>query len=234
MQKQAKTILIIDDDKELCDLLTDYLEGEGFRCHTANDGVAGLEKTLTGSYDLVILDVMLPKQNGFDVLRALRVEKPHQPVIMLTAKGEETDKVVGLELGADDYLHKPFSPRELLARIRSILRRMDLLTEQQAKEISSLKTADIELWPTAMKTIVDGNEIPLTTVEFRLLEKMLEKPGEVIGRELLYKSVLGHYSQPFERSLDMHVSRLRKKLGPRQDGGERIKAVRGEGYILLN
>ena len=232
MLPKDKSILIIDDDTDLRELLTEYLEGEGLKCACASDGPEGLRKALEEKHDLAILDVMLPLQNGFDVLRNLRAAQSQLPIIMLTAKGEETDKVVGLELGADDYLQKPFSPRELLARIRAILRRSSV-AQGQVMEESKLQADDLEMWPNSMKVLISGNEINLTALEFRLLEKLLEGAGKVLNRELLYKAILGHYSNPFERSLDMHISRLRKKLGPRKDGGERIRAIRGEGYLFL-
>lgn len=236
MQTITNNILIIDDDRDLCELLTDYLSGEGYETDCAYDGAEGLSKAIKSVYALIILDVMLPVQDGLNVLRSLRTNSKtlNQPVIMLTAKGEETDRVVGLELGADDYLQKPFSPRELLARIRAILRRANptFMLPTQTDE-AALQVDDIEIWPASLKTHVNGQEIILSVLEFRLLEKLLESAGKVLEREHLYKAILGHYSNPFERSLDMHISRLRKKLGPRQNGGERIRAVRGEGYMFL-
>ena len=233
MLTENKSILLIDDDIDLLELLSEYLKGEGFECSCASDGVEGLRKDLQETYDLAILDVMLPLQNGFDVLSNLRAAKSLLPVIMLTAKGDETDRIVGLELGADDYLQKPFSPRELLARIRAILRRVSIAQGQTIKE-SKITVDDLEIWPNSMKVLINGTEINLTAIEFRLLGKLTEQLGKVLNRELLYKAILGHYSNPFERSLDMHISRLRKKLGPRKDGGERIKAIRGEGYMFLS
>ncbi len=233
MSTENKSILIIDDDIDLLELLSEYLKGEGFTCACASDGAEGLRKALEEKYDLAILDVMLPLQNGFEVLTNLRSAQSMLPVIMLTAKGEETDKIVGLELGADDYLQKPFNPRELLARIRAILRRVSATKGQAVKE-KRIVIDDLEMWPSSMRAAINGTEINLTALEFRLLERLTDEFGKVLDRELLYKAILGHYSNPFERSLDMHISRLRKKLGPRKDGGDRIKAIRGEGYMFLS
>lgn len=233
MPTENKSILIIDDDIDLLELLSEYLKGEGFECACASDGTEGLRQALEGKHDLAILDVMLPLQNGFDVLNNLRAAQSLLPVIMLTAKGDEADRVIGLELGADDYLQKPFSPRELLARVRAILRRVSAAQGQAIKE-TKVVIDDLEMWPGSMKVVISGVEINLTALEFRLLEKLTEQFGKVLNREMLYKAILGHYSNPFERSLDMHISRLRKKLGPRKDGGERIKSIRGEGYMFLS
>lgn len=224
-------ILVIDDDIELCELLTEYLSGEGFVVETANDGRQGVDQTLLGDYVLVILDVMLPKLNGFDVLRKIR-EQSKVPVIMLTARGDDIDRIVGLELGADDYLPKPFNPRELVARIRAIQRRM--VTDVQrstAEKLTELMIGDVVLNPTNRMVRCAGKNIELTSVEFNLLEVLLNRAGEVISREDLVEKVLGRRLSAYDRSIDVHVSALRKKLGHYAGKTERIRTIRSVGYL---
>ncbi len=229
------SILIIDDDKELCALLTEYLEAESFSCRSAATAEEGLSLARAARWDMVILDVMLPGRNGFEVLRELRGDAFARdlPVLMLTARGEEIDRIVGLELGADDYLSKPFSARELLARMRAVLRRAQGTRADAADSSAPRVVGDLRLWAGSLRAAIGERTTEISTVELRLLEQLLEKPGAVISREHLYRTVLGHNAYPFDRSLDMLVSRLRKKLGPRADDGERIRAVRGEGYMYL-
>jgi Response regulators consisting of a CheY-like receiver domain and a winged-helix DNA-binding domain len=227
-------ILIIDDDAELFSLLNEYLTDEGFRCMHAPTPQKGFQEIEKGNFDALILDVMLPEMNGFEVLRRLRAEENTKflPVLMLTARGEEIDRVVGLEMGADDYLPKPFSSRELVARLRALLRRVS--QEKPDQTTASLHCVDdITINRTSLCVSIGDKQQELTVSELRLLTHLVHNIGEVVGRDFLYKSILGHQSYPMDRSLDMLVSRLRKKLGPRQDGGERIKAVRGEGYVYL-
>ncbi len=223
-------ILIIDDDEELCDLVSEYLSVEGFATDTAHDGETGLRKALSGDYDLVTLDVMLPKKNGFDVLRELR-ETSKIPVLMLTARGEDMERIVGLEIGADDYLPKPFNPRELVARLRAILRRVE--TAETAAEIENdkLSVADVEVQLSARSATRSGADLNLTSVEFDLLAELLRHAGKVVKKEDLSEKVLERKLSPFDRSLDMHVSNLRKKLGVREGDAEIIKTIRSVGYI---
>jgi two-component system response regulator CpxR len=224
------TLLLLDDDRELCALLTDYLKPEGFEILTAHDGNTGLAAALNfPSLDLILLDVMLPGKNGFDVLRELRAHSG-VPVLMLTAKGDEVDRIVGLELGADDYLPKPFNPRELLARIRAILRRKE--SPAAPNTLERLVSGDIELDPSRRTISVGGTDIDLTSVEFKLLEALLRTPGKVVSRDALSRAALDRPLSPFERSLDVHMSNLRKKLGPGPDGSPRIRTLRSEGYLL--
>jgi DNA-binding response OmpR family regulator len=222
-------ILIIDDDEELCELVSEYLAVEGFEIACVNDGQSGLEQALTGEYDMAILDVMLPKMNGFDVLRNLR-EKSKLPVIMLTARGDDMERIVGLEIGADDYLPKPFNPRELAARLRAILRRTVVEAEDGASE-NRLEADGISVSPASRVAVRDGEELNLTSVEFGLLYELLREAGKVVKKEDLSETVLERKLSPFDRSLDMHISNLRKKLGTRSDGSERIKTIRSVGYI---
>lgn len=221
-------ILIIDDDEDLCELVSEYLGVEGFQTEAVNDGIAGLEAALTGKYEMAILDVMLPKMSGFEVLRNLRA-KSSLPVLMLTARGEDMERIVGLETGADDYLPKPFNPRELVARLRAILRRT--ASESGERQGERFKVDDIEISESARAAWLSGQELVLTSVEFDLLRELLKEAGKVIKKEDLSRRVLDRELSPFDRSLDMHISNLRKKLGLRPDGSERIKTVRSIGYI---
>lgn len=220
-------ILVVDDDAELCELVAEYLIPEGFQVDSVYDGVQGLDRSLSGEYSLVILDVMLPGIQGFEVLRQIRA-KSRLPIIMLTARGEDVDRIVGLEIGADDYLPKPFNPRELVARIQAVLRR----SMQGSPPISDrIVLGDVELEVRA-RTVRRGNhEIDLTALEFDILAAFLRKPGQVITREELVKTVLGRDLVPLDRSIDVHISNLRKKLGPSPDGSNRIRNVRTVGYI---
>lgn len=222
-------ILIIDDDEELCELVSEYLTVEGFEIESVNDGQTGLERALSGEYDMAILDVMLPKMNGFDVLRNLR-EQSKLPVIMLTARGDDMERIVGLEIGADDYLPKPFNPRELAARLRAILRRSEtVLDESGAGE--KIDVDGIQVSAASRIATCDGVELNLTSVEFELLSELLREAGKIVKKDDLSERVLERKLSPFDRSLDMHISNLRKKLGNREDGSERIKTIRSVGYI---
>lgn len=227
------TICIIDDDHELFALLGEYLEGEGFCCLHAPDPEQGLAMAASGGVDAVILDVMLPEINGFEVLRRLRTAEKTQdlPVIMLTARDEEIDRVVGLEMGADDYLGKPFSPRELTARLRALLRRSS--GGAPAVEAKMAVTGDVAFSPQSLTVTVGAEKRTLTVPEMRLLSLLFGDAGTVVSRDRLYAEIFGHPAYHGDRSLDMLVSRLRKKLGPMPGGGERIRAARGEGYVYL-
>ena len=224
-------ILLIDDDEELCELVSEYLTVEGFAVEAVHDGETGLRKASAREHDLIILDVMLPKKNGFDVLRELRHEKNQIPVLMLTARGDDMERIVGLEIGADDYLAKPFNPRELVARLRAILRRTQSLSED-ALPAEKIQIDDVEVSLAARSARREGEDLNLTSVEFDLLAELLKNAGKVIKKEDLNQKVLGRKLSPFDRSLDMHISNLRKKLGSREGGGEeRIKTIRSVGYI---
>lgn len=226
-------VLIVDDDVELCELVTEYLTQEGYAVECVYDGARALEHVAAAIPDLVVLDVMLPGLNGFEVLRQIR-DQSEVPVIMLTARGEEVDRVVGLELGADDYLPKPFSPRELTARMRAVLRRVE--QARLAREIGraeSLVVGDLRLDLGARTVKVNDDEVRLTGIEFGLLEQLVRNAGTVVDRGDLSREVLGRRASTFDRSLDVHLSNLRKKLGPLADGAERIKTVRGVGYIYV-
>ncbi|MBX7060099.1 MAG: response regulator transcription factor [Pyrinomonadaceae bacterium] len=222
-------VLIIDDDEELCELVSEYLSVEGFDVESVNDGETGLEKALSGDYEMAILDVMLPKMDGFEVLRNLRKESK-LPVIMLTARGDDMERIVGLEIGADDYLAKPFNPRELTARLRAILRRTaEPVSSEQVGE--TVEIDDISISTSSRVAMLAGDALNLTSVEFELLFELLKNAGKVVRKEELSESVLDRKLSPFDRSLDMHISNLRKKLGNRGDGSVRIKTIRSVGYI---
>ncbi len=228
----TQTILLIDDDKELCALLEEYLADEGFNLETCHDGLLGLERALSGQHALIILDVMLPGCNGFEVLKQLR-KQSDVAVLMLTARGDEVDRIVGLEIGADDYLGKPFNPRELVARIRAIIRRQhtpDGVVNTSAAS-SKLCVDDIELEPSTRRVLKNGHAIDLTAVEFNLLRVLLQSAGAVVSREDLNQAVLQREYSPYDRSIDVHVSKLRKKLGDKVGEADRIQAIRGEGYL---
>jgi two-component system, OmpR family, response regulator CpxR len=219
-------VLIVDDDVELCELVAEYLTPEGFEVEAVHNGEEGLKRALSGEHVLVVLDVMLPGMSGLDVLRKLRAES-RVPVLILTARGDDVDRIVGLEIGADDYLPKPFNPRELLARIRAILRRSQ---RAESPSLDRITVGDVELDPAARTVHRGGEELELTSVEFGMLEALMRASGQVVTREQLAQSVLGRKFMPYDRSIDMHVSKLRKKLGD-SDGNERIKTIRGVGYV---
>lgn len=223
-------VLVIDDDAALCKLVKRFLTGEGFHIETATGGAQGAERALAGQYDLIVLDVMMPGMNGFEVLRRVRSQS-NLPVLMLTAKGDALDRVLGLEMGADDYLAKPFHPQELAARIRAILRRSKLARESGPTPAAPIVVGDIELDAGARVVRKKNGPVNLTTVEFDLLEVLLRAAGQVVGREKLTRDVLGREFSPFDRSIDTHVCNLRKKIGPLEDGTERIKGIRGVGYL---
>jgi two-component system response regulator CpxR len=224
-------ILIIDDDIELCELVTEYLEDEGLDVESVHDGVAGVERCQSSEPDLVILDVMLPGLGGFAVLAKIR-ENSKVPVIMLTARGEEVDRIVGLEMGADDYLPKPFNPRELVARIRAILRRTAGVVEAD-DESAMIVVDDLEMDIGSRRVTSASGEVDLTGAEFAVLETLVRAAGTVVSRDELSRRALGRRASAFDRSLDVHLSNLRRKLGPLSGGGERIKTVRGVGYLYV-
>jgi two-component system response regulator CpxR len=221
-------VLIIDDDAELYQLVTRFLSREAFATSWAPNGGAGVERALAEDYALIMLDVMLPDTDGFDVLRRIR-QHSRTPVLMLTARGDTHDRIRGLEMGADDYLPKPFDPAELVARIRAILRR-----SAPQWPVSAIAIGDIELDGGARTVRRSGSPVDLTTVEFDLLAALMRVAGNTVSREDLVRNVLGRDFSPFDRSVDTHVCNLRRKLGQLRDGGERIKGVRGAGYLYAS
>ena len=221
-------VLIVDDDVELCELVTEYLSGEGFEIEAVHDGNDGLRRALTGEHVLVVLDIMLPGMNGLDVLRNLR-KQSRIPVLILTARGDDVDRIVGLEIGADDYLPKPFNPRELMARVRAILRRSHGEAQTAGEKVA---VGDVELDPASRVVRRAGDPVELTSVEFALLEALMRAAGQVVTREQLAQNVLGRRFMPYDRSIDVHVSKLRRKLGDQSADAERIKTIRGVGYVF--
>jgi two-component system response regulator CpxR len=221
-------ILIADDDRALCALLAEYLRREGYEVEAVHDGEAALERLRDPSRrpELLILDVMMPGRDGLETLRELRTQS-HLPVIMLSARGEPVDRVIGLELGADDYLAKPCLPRELLARVRAQLRRNAPATS------GTLQVGALQLQPGERRASVDGRELALTGAEFLLLQALAQRAGELVDKAALTRQALGRELERFDRSIDVHVSRLRHKLADASPRAPRIESVRGAGYVLV-
>lgn len=227
-------ILLVDDDRELTSLLKELLEMEGFNVVIAYDGEQALQQ-IDSSIDLLLLDVMMPKKNGIETLKELR--QIHQtPVIMLTARGSELDKVLGLELGADDYLPKPFNDRELVARIRALLRRSNWSEQTQDSNNNTpvLQVDKLQLNPGRQEASFDNEILDLTGTEFTLLYLLAQHLGQVVSREHLSQEVLGKRLTPFDRAIDMHISNLRRKLPERTDGQPWFKTLRGRGYLMVS
>ena len=225
-------VLLVDDDRELCQMLTEYLSGERFDVTSVHDGGEALRALGDRDFDIVILDVMLPSVSGFDVLRELGAARP-TPILMLTARGDDVDRIVGLELGADDYLGKPFNPRELVARLRAILRR-SALRAPRAGVPESLEVGPISLHSGTHQVRVEGRPVPLTGAEFRVLELLMRSSGQVISREALTEQALGRKLVPYDRSIDTHISNLRRKLDLEKSTNPGIRNVRGSGYMLTS
>ena len=221
-------LLLIDDDKELSTMLGEYLSAEGFDIEYAYNGREGVDMALAKQYDALVLDVMMPELDGFEVLRRIRTESA-VPVIMLTAKGDDVDRIVGLEIGADDYLPKPFNPRELLARLRAILRRAKSV--QPPLQDQTLTLGPLEISPASRSALVSGALIDLTSTEFNLLHVLIKQAGKIVTKESLSEQGLGRSLEKFDRSIDMHMSNLRKKMA-QKNIGEMIITVRGQGYQL--
>ena len=214
-------LLIVDDDVELCGLLGEFLQREGFQVTCIHDGPSGLDEARKGDYDLIILDVMLPGLDGFEILKQLRAGS-RVPVLMLTARGQDVDRIVGLELGADDYLPKPFNPRELTARVKAILRRTEAKVNRGRLEVNG-----VVLDPGTREVTLDGKPVEVTTLEFDILEQLMRSAGRVVSRDDLMESLYNRKATPFDRSIDMHVSHLRRKL---EGARPVIKTIRGVGY----
>lgn len=228
-------ILLVDDDVELIELLAELLTLEGFEIDMANNGLQALQK-LDLSYDLVLLDIMMPVLNGVETLKKIRQEFS-VPVIMLTARGDDIDRILGLELGADDYIPKPFNDRELVARIKAILRRTQpaaTLNTEVKENRSEFVFCDITLYPGRQQAFHHDKDLELTGTEFALLQKLVLNPGQILSRESLSIEILGKQLTPFDCAIDMHMSNLRKKLPPRTDGSPWFKTLRGRGYLLVS
>ncbi|HTH95387.1 MAG TPA: response regulator transcription factor [Rhodocyclaceae bacterium] len=224
-------LLIADDDADLCALLQSYLGAEGFDVQVANDGDTALAVATAEAFDLLILDVMMPGKNGFEVLRQLR-KRQLTPVLMLTARGDDNDSITGLELGADDYLAKPCNPQVLVARIRAVLRRAEP-ANTTAQEQAHLTVGDLALNRHNRTLLRDGELVTLTSTEFSVVDVLLRATGQVVSKDQLSREALGRELGRYDRALDMHISNLRHKLGALPSGGERILTVRGSGYQLV-
>jgi two-component system, OmpR family, response regulator CpxR len=225
-------LLLADDDQELCELLAEYLGSEGFEVDRVHDGEQAVTAVLTDRYDLVILDIMMPKMNGFDALREVR-RKNATPVLMLTARGDDVDRIVGLEMGADDYLPKPCNPRELVARIRAILRRIKPFQNEPDSQANTLVIDDVELQSSSRQVLCGGASVELTSTEFGVLAELMEHAGTVVSKKQLTETVLERKLTQYDRSMGMHVSHVRRKLGKTASGEERIKTVRNAGYLYV-
>jgi DNA-binding response OmpR family regulator len=225
-------ILIVDDDNELSSMLGEYLEAEGLSIDCVFDGKSGVQQALTGLYDAIVLDVMLPELDGFEVLRRIRASSSI-PVLMLTAKGDDVDRIVGLEIGADDYLPKPFNPRELLARLRAILRRTQGASQQSSQNNAVLHIGLLELQPASRTAFINNKKLDITSTEFNLLHTLAIHAGHIVSKEFLSEHAMGRHLEKYDRSIDMHMSNLRKKM-TECHARPAIITVRGQGYQLAD
>lgn len=230
-----KKVLLVDDDAKLRKLLREYLEGYGFQIMTLADGLSVAKTIREESPDMIILDIMLPKRDGLEVLKEIRMEFS-VPVIMLTAKGEDADRIVGLELGADDYLPKPFNPRELLARIKAVLRRLPDRDRGNARrdENMFIEAGGLMLNKAKQTLLVEDKEVELSSTEYKLLEALMDNPNRVMSRDQLMNLARGRDFMAFDRSIDVHISKLRAKLEPDPRSPQRIKTVWGTGYMFVD
>ena len=224
------SVLLVDDDQELTEMLRQYLECEGFEATAVHTGEAGEAEALSGRYSIVVLDVMLPQRSGIEVLRRIRAVS-QVPVVLLTARGDNIDRITGLELGADDYVPKPSSPGELVARLRAIMRRVNPATDQPATDV--IRTGHLVLWPGRRQALWQGNELGVTSTEFSLLEELARSAGQVVSKQDLSLNALGCPLTRYDRRIDVHISSIRQKLGPRDDAKAWIQSVRGLGYLLI-
>jgi two-component system response regulator CpxR len=227
----VSSILLIDDDRELCQLLIEYLTLEGFSVTAVHEGTSGVETALTGDHQLILLDVTLPKLNGFEVLKRIR-RQSQIPILMLTARGDDVDRIIGLEIGADDYLPKPFNHRELIARMKAILRRSETV-EIPESEPSLLEIDDLTINLLNRETKRNGQMLEMTATEFVVLKILVQRAGMLVERAELTQLALGRRLMEYDRAIDMHVSNVRRKIGEKPDGSPRIKTVRGSGYFYI-
>lgn len=226
-------ILLIDDDAELTEMLSQYLRYEGFSVQVAHDGDMGAAAVMRGQFDLIVLDIMMPRLSGMEALRRIRAHS-QVPVLMLTARGDHVDKIVGLNMGADDYVAKPCPPAELAARIRAILRRSQPMdSEDPNAGTRQLQSGDLILFPESRKALWKENALELTGTEFNVLEVLINQAGQLISKEEISLQAFNRKLEPFDRRIDVHISAIRQKLGNRPDGTSWIQSVRGRGYQLL-
>lgn len=225
-------ILLIDDDKELSTMLAEYFAPEGFQVFMVHDGEHGALQATQETYDAIVLDVMLPRLNGFDVLKRIRSQS-NVPVLMLTAKGDDIDRIIGLEMGADDYLPKPFNPRELVARLRAILRRSEARQTNTEHTTETVVVGDVELFPHTRTVLRAGVKLDLTSTEYAVLEVLMREAGKIVTKEMLSEQALGRKLSLHDRSLDMHISKLRQKLSISENEMVLIETVRGVGYQFI-
>ncbi|MDJ0751147.1 MAG: response regulator transcription factor [Woeseiaceae bacterium] len=227
------SVLVVDDDVEFAHLLSEYLTAEGgFSATMRHDGASGVTAALDGGYDIIVLDVGLPELNGFEVLKRVR-SSIATPVVMLTARGDDIDRILGLEIGADDYVPKPCNLRELVARIRAILRRQQRINDTDTRG-NRVVIDDLAVEPGSQSVYLDESLVPLTSAEYLVLEALTRSPGRVVAKDSIARHALGRRIMPYDRSVDVHVGNLRKKLGPLDDGRQRIKTVRGRGYLYVS
>lgn len=225
-------VLLIDDDRELLEMLCDYLEQDGFTATCAHDGISGVAASLAGGHDIIVLDVMMSGMDGFDVLARIRATNA-VPVIMLTARGDEADRIAGLESGADDYVPKPCTARELSARLRAILKRVNGQPSSEISRAKPLVAGSLSLWPAQRKAEEAGNPLDLTSTEFSLLEVLARNAGRPVSKASLSEEALGRPLTRFDRSIDVHIHSIRNKLKPARDGRSRIHTVIRKGYLLV-
>ncbi|MGD9263541.1 MAG: response regulator [Methyloceanibacter sp.] len=225
-------MLVVDDDREFARLVAEFLDAEGgFSVTQCHDGATGAETAVSEPFDVIVLDVGLPVLNGFEALKKIR-EVNDTPVIMLTARGDDIDRILGLEIGADDYVPKPCNLRELVARIRAILRRSHR-KETAGSDSQEIVIGDMKMEPGSQSVFCTGELVPLTGAEYLVLEALVNSVGQVVDKDAIARHALGRRIMPYDRSVDAHVSNLRKKLGPLRDGRQRIKTVRGRGYLYV-
>ncbi|HEY9104223.1 response regulator [Chitinimonas sp.] len=225
-------VLLVDDDIELSAMLAEYFRQEGYMVSAVHDGEQGVTTALSGRHDIVILDVMMPRLTGVEVLRQIR-QHSRMPVLMLTARGDDIDRILGLELGADDYVPKPCTPRELVARVRAILRRGSEPSAAPSDTAGTISSGPLTLWPKRLTAHWQGRPLELTATEFRLLETLARQAGQIVSKQTMSESALGRPLARFDRSIDVHISSIRHKLGIRADGRTWIQTVRGQGYLLV-
>lgn len=224
-------VLLVDDDPQLCSMLAEYLRGDGFSVATVHDGQAGVTAVAEGEIDVVVMDITMPVMDGFEALRRIRATSD-VPVVMLTARGDEVDRIVGLEIGADDYLPKPFNPRELAARLKAVLRRVHG-PSGGSHEAGPVEQGDVRLEPGSRRLTRKGQPVPVTATEFIVAELLIRSAGKIVPKDELMEKALGRKLTPYDRSLDTHIANLRKKLGVADDGSALIKTIRGQGYIFV-